>query len=177
MKQTIKLTESQLKQVVTETIKKVLSENELNEIFGFSQKEKDLKVLKQKILKAINEINNYNFNRLFYQSSNDGARDIQGVLIRKRQALEEMPTYFELMPELLDNNNRLYNGRIAVMIKTNSGELIDGVIPAFFNAIYDERRIISNEIGREMAKRLLAEKYPNIIQANGYKYTIKGEEI
>ena len=81
------------------------------------------------------------------------------------------------MPELLDNNNRLHNSIIYANYKRNNGEITSGIVPDLFNTITDEYKVISNEMGKYQAKKLLINKYPNLIKRNNLQYEIDGKQI
>jgi len=171
----INITESELRTLVVTIIESVIKKQNINEIFGFSEKEKSLKQLKSKILQAFEEINNFNFNRLFYQPGTGNAKEMtqKGLEIRVRQAGDELPIFKELVPELFEKETR----GILVKYKLSETEIIDGLIPDTFGSIYDNSHIISNETGKYYAKLELHKKYPNIVKYFNGKFIMDNKYL
>jgi len=127
-------------------------EQSVDEVFGWSAKEKDDKALKQKIEQAKQEVQNYNFNRVFFipgQNANaDGIKKSKEVRINGVK--EELPLLAELMPELFDLNQ----GIVRTMMKSGNNEY-EGMIPLNWSLLKDSSGYINQEKAiQEFVQRL-----------------------
>ena len=100
MKKTIRLTEGQLKQLIGETIKSVLKEDTLNELFGLSEKDK----LKKKIKQVLHEleIGSIKYKDLIFNTISD--KEHQERVCRREvdSAFMSARHLKELIPEILE---------------------------------------------------------------------------
>jgi hypothetical protein len=79
---------SELKQLIKEEIRKVISEKQTtNEILGFSEREKEVKRMKEDFNKAREEIKNFNPLTLFYELGDHG--------IKASRIIDEKPDIFK----------------------------------------------------------------------------------
>lgn len=101
---------------------------DLEEVFGWSGKEKEAKANQQKLEQAKQEILKYPPTHLFSQPAQGASQQDNKKLmdVRINMASQAMPTLAELMPQLFDLNqsfsgaNQLYNGKkIYGLIPTN----------------------------------------------------------
>ena len=95
------------------------------------KKEKDAKKLKEDILQAFFEIDNYNLENLFIQpavnkKTNEEFRHL--INIRLHQAGQAMPMVKALMPELFE-----IDGSGSNAVSARNDKLTDGIMPAKFN--------------------------------------------
>lgn len=123
-----------------------------NEIFGWSQKEKDAKSLEQKKEQAKQEVQNYNFNRIYFQPGvNADARNIkQSKEVRINGIKQELPLLAELMPELFDLNQ----GITSAIIKSG-GKEHRGMLPLNWSFIKDSSGYVNQEKAvQELVKRI-----------------------
>ena len=113
---------SELQQIIRE---------EINEIFGFSKKEKEQKYIKQKLELAKKEIDNYNFDRIFKQpSSNKNNRDLQELVdIVLKDASSSLQTVKSLMPDLFKRQEG--TGAMAAIYEYK-GKFLNGIVPSNF---------------------------------------------
>jgi len=173
--------ESELKGLVLEALNNVLfpkNDNDkktVNEVFGLSQKEKDLKQLKIKIQQAFNEINAFNFKSLFYQPGNGNQQELtqRGLEIRVKQAGDDLPTFRELIPELFDKQIRA----IRVKCEVSESEIIDGLIPDTFGSIYDSNYFIINDTGKYYAKLELHKKFPDLVKYHNMEFIMDNKYL
>lgn len=152
MKKTIRLTEGQLKQLIGETIKNVLKEDTLNELFGLSNKEREQKAIKQKLEIAFSEIDKFNFKTLFKQYGRRTNEEIDRLVnFSLSDAESSLRTVKSLMPNLFD---RSQGAKETVM--AYNGEYIKGVVPANFSFVagFQGMRDDENEIKNELKQKL-----------------------
>ena len=104
---------SELKQLIKEEIRKVVSEKQTtNEILGLSKREKEIKLMKQKFDKARKEVKNYNARRLAFEAAavdNNKISTDRVKSIKTNTYKQELPTMAELRPEVI-NDPGLING-------------------------------------------------------------------
>ena len=98
---------SELKQLIKEEILKVVSENNsTNEVLGFSKREKEIKLMKQKFDKAREEVKKYNPERLAFEARAMDNGKISQEKVEKTlvdRYKQELPTMAELRPKIINN--------------------------------------------------------------------------
>lgn len=138
-------------------VNKIFAEAKLSELFGFSQKEKQAKVLQAKVLQAKKEIENYRFENLFAQTGTGLERDkeieqmrqlVKGILIRSAQ---EMPTFAELFPDMFK-----FNG-CSTCVYDYKGKELYGVFPPMWQIAVQHSMFIP-----ERAKQFALDKLKNL---------------
>ena len=99
----------------------------VNEVFGWSQKEKEIKVNSGKIEQAKQEIQKYPPSHIFGQPGRNSApQDEKNLMnVRINMAKQYMPTLAELMPQLFD----LTQG-YGDMVQIYNGKPIRGLVPS-----------------------------------------------
>lgn len=129
-----------------------------NELFGFSKKEKEEKELKKKKDKAKEEIKKYDFSNLFKQPKKDSSNEELKNLARisLNNAKSEMPTLYELLPELFEGSGVIsckYPKKGPVYdqpVVYKNDDYISGIIPSNFYFLKKDGELIvgkeSNEI-------------------------------
>lgn len=146
--------------------KKYINDNNDNvyEIFGFSKKEKELKYYTEKLKIAENEINNYNFQRLFKEpatTTNDKVLATTDSHIKKliriviQDAKFALPTVNLLWPELFDENQSAMSS-----ILDYKGKHLNGIIPSKFWFISNNMLMSEDECQKRMLFEL-TEKLKN----------------
>jgi len=98
----------------------------MDEVFGWSQKEKDVKGNQQKIEQAKQEIQKYPPSHLWAQPGRNNTPEAIKQLIDTRinMAKQYMPTLAELMPDLFDLSQGFFN-----IPTIHAGKPLDGVLP------------------------------------------------
>jgi hypothetical protein len=141
---------SELKQIIKE---------EINEVFGWSKKEKEERAFKEKLEKAEKEIDSYNPNRLFVEPAINSDNNKLNQLIKERlyRAKIELPTVYELMPSLFDGDNEEKIGALTAFYKypPAKGGRIKGIIPSSFWFILNQYTILPREKANEKMKNQL----------------------
>jgi len=101
-------------------------EHSVDEVFGWSAKEKETKGNNEKIEAAKQEIQKYNFNRIFFMpAKNADANDLkQSKVVRINGITQELPLLAELLPQLFDVNQ----GASSIRMKSGANEY-EGMIP------------------------------------------------
>lgn len=132
----------------------------MNEMFGWSAREKGDKANREMAEAAKQEIQNYNFNRVFFQpAANADARGLkQSKEVRINGIKQELPTLAQLMPELFDPNQ----GTVSVIMRSN-GKEYSGMIPLNWNFMKDS----SGYINQEKAVQELNKKIDGLSQKTG----------
>lgn len=91
----------------------------LNELFGFSKKEKETKALKSEIEKAKSEVDKFKFKRLISQHCNpelQTQKDLRDAVARRLgSAKMEMPTVAKLLPDLFTLNDKMSNAVFVIV--------------------------------------------------------------
>jgi len=115
-------------------------EEKLNEIFGFSKKEKEEKYYKENLEQAKKEISNYNFRRIFKEtsgnSSNENLRDLVDIALA--DASYFLPTVKLLMPDLFVRKGGGTNAGYA----NYKGE--DGIVPVNFYFLVQDQELMQD---------------------------------
>ena len=139
---------SDLKELIKEEIKKKFS---LYELFGLSKKEKEQKYIKEKLEQAKKEIDNYNFNRIFKQpSDNKNSLIVQNLIdAALEDASHSLPTVKLLIPDLFKNT-----GAFTTVADLN-GKSINGIIPDNFWFLAKGQRLSKDEEAKEKMKQEL----------------------
>ncbi len=103
------------------------------------------------IEKAVEEIEKYNFERLFYQPG-------EGQVLRKdiidsklEDAVKGMPTVAKLLPDLFEVKGDLFSNATLKI----SGRVYRGVIPSSFELIRGEGDSITNDNSRKIISKLI----------------------
>lgn len=126
----------------------------LNEVFGFSAKEKEGKANQQKIEAAKEEVGKYNFNRIFFIPSKKDEKYVdieQSKNVRINGIKQELPLLAELIPSLFDLNQ----GTATIMMLSNPNRY-EGLIPSnWYPFLRDTNGYISNEKAIETLNREL----------------------
>ncbi len=106
------------------------------DFFSFGRKKEDQKAKE----KAMSEIDNYSFQRLFFEPAADKMNDPEAikklVKIKLIDAKNFMPTVATLLPHLFEMSTTADNGSIFAMLKYNNN-MLKGRIPATFSFILD----------------------------------------
>ena len=98
---------SELKQLIKEEIRKVVSEKQTtNEILGFSEREKEVKRMKEDFNKAREEIKNFNPLDLFYELGDHG--------IRAERMIEKDPDIIDKTDKIL---SRRFKEKFPTLLK------------------------------------------------------------
>jgi len=134
----------------------------VNEIFGFSQKEKDDKALKADIENLKKEILNFHWTNILFQPRRATRPDEISAMLNKRLQSDSRyyPTLYRLLPNLFNSN-----GYVSAIWTANGGVTHrDFVIPSTFSFAKDaEGRVLDNP---ETNQRILG----NIMQMLRNKY-------
>ena len=117
-----------------------LDENFFNRFFDTPSKDDETK--KQK---AIQEIMNFDFRRLFIQTNKLDSHIKTALDARLKDAARAMPTLKELRGDLFDSNNL---SGTHVYMKTEKGETLEGFIPSTFWLIRGQHDLIDNETAK-----------------------------
>jgi len=146
---------SELKQIIKE---------EIDEIFGFSKKEKEQKYIKEKLELAKKEIDKYNFDRIFKQpSSNKNNRELQELVnIVLKDASYSLQTVKLLMPDLFERQEG--TGAMAAIYEYN-GKFLNGIVPSnFWFLVSGGQELIRGDAAKTRMKQELEDfikkKYP-----------------
>lgn len=147
--------------------------NNINEVFGFSQKEKDSKQLKNDIIEALNEIDRFKFKGLFYQpgNPNDKVEIKRGLDIRLKYASDDMPMVTKLLPELF-----VSGGASPAKLEVKPGDIIDGFVPASFYYIRGKEGFIEPGLAMHSTKTMLHLKYRDLLTYTSGKFSIGNYE-
>ena len=121
----------------------------VNEIFGFSKRERGLKQLKLEIEKAEREVDNYNFERLFKEPGNRDNKTYKKLIdIVKIDLSYSLPTVKKLLPYLFTAYDKGYKtGAQSAKYK----DMI-GIIPAGFGFALNNNQEIDNSKARKYLK-------------------------
>lgn len=119
-------------------------------------KKKDQKLSKEKVRKAIEEIDKFNFESLFKEprnnpTNNDYNRLVNIALIR---AAEDMPNTKDLLPDLFTITSG--SGAVDARLASN-GTIYRGIIPSNFYFALGNQNLIDNNKGREALKKKVQE--------------------
>lgn len=120
------------------TVEEFLNERkELNEIFGWSKKEKEKKA---KIEKAKSEIDRFDFSTLFKEPSrseqlNKGKQE-KLIDIALKKAGSDLPTVKELMPAPFNPSGK----DILPAIYRMGNKVLTGIVPSGFSFLLDRRK-------------------------------------
>jgi len=120
------------------------AEEKLNEIFGFSKKEREEKYYKEKLEQAKKEISNYNFGRIFRETSeNSNNEDLRNLVdIALADASYSLPTVKLLMPDLFVRKG---GGTNAMSANYNyKGEYINGIVPSNFYFLVQDQELMQD---------------------------------
>jgi len=153
---------SELKQLIKEEIQKKFS---LYELFGLSKKEKEQKYIKEKLEQAKKEIDNYNFDRIFKQpSDNKNNQALQNLVdIILKDAGYSLQTVKLLMPDLFKRRTDDATGAMAAIFDYN-GKSINGIVPSnFWFLVSGGQQLFKGEKAKERMKQelenFIKEKY------------------
>jgi hypothetical protein len=139
--------------------------NNMNEILGFSKKEKQNKANQEKIDAAKQEVAKYNFNRIFFIPAMKDGRyvDIEGSnKVRINGVRQELPMLAELMPNLFDLNQ----GATSIMM-LSSPNRYEGLIPSnWYSYVRSDDGYISGEKAIETLNRELDKKIDSLNNMN-----------
>lgn len=155
MKKVIRLTESDLVNIV----KRVINEQkDIQEIFGLSKKEKLEKKLKTKVNQAKEEIRKYDFSSLFKEPKEnpDNEHFKKLVKIGLNNAKSEMPTLNELCPDLFEFEGR--TGAMSCLLKMKNDNKLRGIIPTNFSIICNRGTLMDNSEAKEKMISYLDDK-------------------
>ena len=120
------------------TVEEFLNERkELNEIFGWSKKEKEKKA---KIEKAKSEIDRFDFSTLFKEPSIDDVSNKQKqeklIDIALKKAGSDLPTVKELMPAPFNPSGK----DILPASYKMGNKVLTGIVPSGFSFLLDRRK-------------------------------------
>jgi hypothetical protein len=135
----------------------------INELFGFSAKEKEEKQKKLDIETLKIELQKYNWKRLFAQPG-DNAWDSENIKklinIRLSQAKTELPTFYKLLSNFFEMKTNLP----AVTCYMKIGvEKIKGIIPSQFEFLLVQQREILDD---ENIKQIAINRIVSMIENN-----------
>ena len=133
------------KQKLFEMMQKVNPElkGNLNEIFGFSKKEKESKQKQELLNKAKEEIVKYNPINLWGQPSlNSTPEDKKSLMkVRINMAKQNMPILSQILPNLFDDNQHFIT-----IFQNINGDNVEGIIPINWQKILiDKNGYLVNE--------------------------------
>jgi hypothetical protein len=121
------------------------------ELFGLSKKEQEDKVKTVLKKEALSEINNFDFNNLFYKPK-EGDFDYQSYLKSLKSLIfkskSSLASLSDLLPELFDISNPG-----AVQVKSSDNK--KGVIPSAWYKYITFNKTIDNDIAKESLKSKL----------------------
>jgi len=120
-------------------------EGPVDELFGFSRGNKEAKAKEEKVGRAKEEIEKFDFRRLHYMPARnaDGDQFKQSKVIRLRGIEQELPTVAELMPILFDSNQGAANASI-----DSGSRILTGYIPSNWFFIV-KNGYINNDVAKE----------------------------
>jgi hypothetical protein len=122
------------------TVEEFLNEERrINEIFGWSKKEKEIKEMAKKISDAKKEIDSFNHYSLCMQpAGNSSQADIDRLVDERMEDISRyLPTLKELMPELFNTRGKGY-----ITSRWNlKGETIVGISPRGFSFLFDPSKL------------------------------------
>ena len=127
-----------------------LEEGIFGNMFGNKNKKNDL------INKAMSEIDNYNFGRVFIQPANGQPIDADILKQRIDDAIEYMPTVANLLPELFELKG---NGYYTSAIIDINGEMVNGVVPGSFIRLLSDNNKLNDEYAKEKVKNIILNKH------------------
>jgi hypothetical protein len=102
--------------------------------------------------KALEEISQYNFTRLFLQLGNIPYSNPKPAIGRIDGAKKEMPKVAELLPKLFEVGGGGYYVQCSMML---NGERVNGVIPASFQLLLGPSSMLSDEIAKGKIKDMI----------------------
>jgi hypothetical protein len=139
------------------TVEEFLNEERrVNEIFGWSKKEKEIKEMTKKISDAKKEIDSFNPYSLCLQpGKNDSYSAIERYIDERLKDISQaLPTLKEIMPEPFNTRGKDY-----MTTRWNlKGETIVGISPTGFSFLFDPRKlnlIYPKEECRSILKKVL----------------------
>ncbi len=134
----------------------------INEFFGFSAREKEIKQIKLYIENLKKELYNFNWIKIVSHPgkdnwSNDAIRQL--TRIRNYQAKEELPHLYKLLPELFEFDNTKMNAAHC-RFKLNDDSEKEGIIPVKFSFIIDPytRTIENSNETRDRANKYIMDR-------------------
>lgn len=147
----------------------------VNELFGLSAKEKELKQFLNDVEKLKVELSDYNWVRMTQQPGD--YKDCKKLInIRINQGKTELPYLYKLLPELFQEKDA-YDCSCYFTITENNkvnkdSKMCSGILPNKFEFILDHTRVVSNnDETRENALRGIMRKINS-----KYKYQFKLKE-
>lgn len=115
----------------------------INEIFGWSEKEKNIKNLKQKIEQAKSEVLNTNIGGIVFSDASKNDID-ETMKVRLNLITKELPTVVELLPELFEPQK--YKNAVYELNKDNK---IYGYVLNNWDWVKDNDGVIRINSGQE----------------------------
>ena len=130
-------------------------QHQIGEVFGFSKKEKEQKYIKEKLEQAKKEIDNYNFDRIFKQpSDNKNNQLLQNLVdIVLKDAGYSLQTVKLLMPHLFKREEG--TGAMAAIFDYK-GKYLNGIVPSnFWFLVGGGQEVMKDEKAKERMKQEL----------------------
>jgi hypothetical protein len=175
----ITMNKNQLEQLVTRIIKEEMRDDNVKEIFGLSQKEKDAKATKADIEKAKAEIDKISPSYFFVESQpNDKNKEYIAGADRIRGRMKEyLPTFVKLFPEVIEKDS---SGTGVCSTRYNyQGKVLSGYTLANLSHIITPKYTdnIDDHETKEHMKKYIDDKFKNIKEEMGGSAPKKKQKI
>lgn len=144
-------------------LRKIIREEIVKEFMGFSKQEKNIKSVENLGKKAEQEIDKYNFGRLFSglsKTDNSNSNMKKLIEFRLKDAADYMPSLKLLIPQMFEITGA--TGAVDARYDLGSG-LINGIIPSTFYSGLVNQYVLQPDKMKEYVKNKVQEKLKNLL--------------